>query len=98
MIPTSTLLQFEWMSVSCTEAYGQVTAYRYTLTATSRPAITEVVDGTSVSIKSLVTCTEYGFQVAAVRDDGTVGPYSTAIMATTLDAGKHIYCAQNVKL
>ena len=80
----TTSLTFTWSAVSCEDAHGSVDSYTYNLTA---PVVTGDTGFTSKSVSNLIPCTNYNFQVAAVRDE-TVGPFSPKIVATTKQTGK----------
>lgn len=90
--------------MSCEDAHGPVAGYTYRLTSLSQNDQTgNVAAANEVIISNLVPCTEYNFQVAAVRDDETVGSFSSERRATTpcTEAGKNdhlkLFNNQNLK-
>ena len=95
---SSTIISVQWDGLSpCEKVNGLIVEYRVQYTAESNGAIEIIVQsgewnvtGAQVSLTRLTPFTNYSIQVAAVNEQGDVGPYSDSIREQTKEDGDHI--------
>ena len=97
---SSTAITVQWDGlIPCKEVNGVIVKYIVQYTAESSGVVQSIdhsgqwnVTGAQASLTGLTPFTNYSIQVAAVNEQGDVGPYSDSIRERTKEDGKYSKC------
>ena len=95
---SSTVISVQWDGLTpCEGVHGVIVKYIVQYKAESSGVVRSVVrfgewnvTGAQASLTGLTPFTNYSIQVAAVNEQGDVGPYSDSIREQTKEDGEHI--------
>ena len=98
IVESSTAISVQWDGLTpCRLANGHIVKYRVQYTAASSGEVKTVdhsgewnVVGAETLLTELTPFTNYSIQVAAVNEQGDVGPYRSTPTAQTEEDGKNI--------